>query len=78
MIKTIKVDESACVGCGACTIVSPEFFEINANGVSQFKGEEKLPIKEAEKEELLIKVAQACPVKAISIYNENGEKIFPK
>ncbi len=68
MIKEIRVDEATCVGCGACTIIASEFFEINGQGVSQIKEDIKLPLSGEEKEEegeLLVKASQACPVKAI-------------
>lgn len=73
MIKEIKVDQNACVGCGACTIVAPEAFEINSQGVSQVKSQ----ALETD-EEVLLKTAQACPVKAISLIGEATTRIYPK
>ncbi len=73
MIEEIKVDQNACVGCGACTVIAPEAFEINSRSVSQTKSQAL-----DTGEEVLLKAAQACPVKAISLVDENQNKIFPK
>ena len=30
----VKVNEDACIGCGACAAIAPEIFEINDEGLS--------------------------------------------
>ena len=30
----VKVNEDACIGCGACAAIAPEVFEINDEGLS--------------------------------------------
>ncbi len=72
MIKEIKVNEQ-CIGCGTCAMLAEEAFEIGADGKSQVK-EGALQLSE----EKLLMVAQNCPVKAIELYDETGEKVFPK
>lgn len=57
----VKVDQDKCIGCGACTVICPEVFELRDDGKSHVKdpkgaGEDK--IKEA---------ADSCPVGAISL-----------
>jgi ferredoxin len=73
MIKEIKIDKNACIGCGTCTVVAPNAFKINSQGVSQTK-EDALKTSE----DILLKTAQSCPVKAISLIDGNQTKIYPK
>ena len=37
----VKVNQEACIGCGACASIAGEVFEINDEGLSQVKGEIK-------------------------------------
>lgn len=58
----VEVNQEACVGCGACTVVAPDAFKINQEGVSEPTPE----ISQIEKE-VLVRASQACPVSAISV-----------
>ncbi len=68
----VKVNQDACIGCGACAAICDEVFEINDEGLSEVKAEEN---KEKEefvnvKEELQDEVrdaADSCPTGAIEI-----------
>ena len=54
----ITVNES-CIGCGACTAVAPEVFEIGDDGLAVVVSEENIDgAKEA---------AESCPVEAIEV-----------
>lgn len=63
----ILVDADACIGCGTCEGIAPDYFKIE-DGVS-------VPLKEFGSEDLdLINDAiDSCPVQAISIAKENEE-----
>ena len=53
----VKVDETKCIGCGACVSIAPENFDFNEAGLSQvIKDEVNETVKEA---------MDACPVGAI-------------
>ena len=55
-----KVNEN-CIGCGSCTAVCPEVFDLNAAGVAENTiGEVPAELEEAAKE-----AAESCPVDAI-------------
>ena len=57
MVK-IAVDKNKCVGCGLCTSVCAEVFEIGKDGKANVKAQKDLPcVKEA---------IESCPVEAIS------------
>ena len=59
----VRVNES-CIGCGACTGVCPEVFDLNADGLAESIIGEEVPedlvdgVKEA---------AESCPVDAIEV-----------
>jgi len=57
----VKVNQDACIGCGACAAICDEVFEINDEGLSQAKQENvedhcKEAVREAE---------DSCPTGAI-------------
>ena len=58
----IKVNKEACIGCGACTGVAEDLFELDDNGVSTPKVEE-VP---ADKEQAANDAVGACPTGAIT------------
>lgn len=58
-----NVDQETCIGCGLCTSVCPEVFEMNDNGKAQVKLQE-VPTANGDE----AKDAEAsCPVNAISV-----------
>ncbi len=54
----VKVDKEKCIGCGLCTQICREVFEIGKNGKAQVKAQKKLPC--------IKKAIDQCPVDAIS------------
>ncbi len=57
-----KVNDT-CIGCGACTAVCPEVFDMNAEG----KAENILGDVPADLEASVKEAAEACPVQAIEL-----------
>ena len=56
-----KVNQEACIGCGACCAYAEEVFEINEDGLSEVVKEEI-----SDEEEQNVKDAMdACPTSAI-------------
>lgn len=63
----VKVDQNACIGCGACVSICPDVFSFNDEGFAQ-------AITEAVPEEDVERVREAiegCPTEAISEIKEN-------
>ena len=58
----VKVDENLCTGCGLCTDICPEVFEMG-DDVSTVKAD-NIP---SELEEKVREAAESCPVEAIII-----------
>lgn len=59
----VKVNEDACIGCGACCAIADSIFEIGDNGLSEVKEEE---VQEDEKQAVR-DAAEACPTGAIEV-----------
>lgn len=83
---TIKVDLELCIGAASCVTVSPTFFGLNDENKAYVKDpakEEKPHIHErtievsAEQKEQIVLAAQSCPTLAISIWDEEGNQLFP-
>lgn len=57
-----KVNKDQCIGCGACTAIVPDVFEIEDDGLACAKGE----VNESNKDEV-IDASESCPTGAISV-----------
>ena len=85
MKLTVKVDDNICIGSGSCVVMAPEFFTLNEkDGKAEVRSEDGnkqrreliLEVNSDQKEKILT-AAGACPVTAISVFDENGKKLFP-
>ena len=56
----ISVDQTTCIGCGACVALCSDCFEIKSDGKSHVKAQACKTCKLAD-------VAAACPVGAIKV-----------
>jgi len=62
----VKVNQEACIGCGACTSIAEELFQINDEGLSEVKVEEvAADLVEKAKEAI-----DSCPTGAIEEVTE--------
>jgi len=70
-ISKIKVDREACIGAAPCVTVAPGVFKLDE--------EDKATVSDANgaDAETILLAAQACPVQAISLYDENGDRVYP-
>jgi len=57
----VKVNQDACVGCGACVAVAEEVFELQDNGLSH-EIKKEVP---KDKEEVAKEAMGVCPTGAI-------------
>lgn len=56
----IKVNQDACIGCGACTSIAEGVFNINDDGLSEVVGE----VTE-DKVDVVKEAMESCPTSAI-------------
>jgi len=67
----IVVDRRKCQGIGACVGAAPDVFEIDSEGkavVTNAAGAD---------DDTVLQAAEACPLEAITIYDDEGEQVYP-
>ena len=57
----IKVNQDACIGCGACADIAEDLFKINGDGVS----EAKVDTVPEDKKDAAVEAINGCPTGAI-------------
>lgn len=82
----IVIDPDLCIGAASCVTVSPDFFQLNSDnkaytldrgvGEDDHQYEREIEADDELKEQILL-AAQSCPTLAISIFDEDGNKLFP-
>ena len=68
----IVVDRDACISAATCIVVSPDAFELDAEGIALVKG----GVLKVDENQLLI-AAQSCPTQAILLFDSDGNQVFP-
>mgnify|MGYP001153412151 CR=1 FL=1 len=69
----VWVDRNLCIGAATCVAVSPKSFQLDNEAKAVIIG-----TVDDEELENIVEAAKACPVAAIFIEDENGNRIFPK
>ncbi len=69
----VNVDRDLCIGAATCVAVATKTFTLDQEAKAIV-----LDTAEEDTEETIIEAAKVCPVVAIIIENEKGERIFPK
>lgn len=69
------VKKDTCIGCGACTVIANNIFEIGDDGLAEAINpytDESKKIKEVPEEEFdnVVDAAESCPVGAIEVVEE--------
>ncbi|PIP64753.1 hypothetical protein COW96_00805 [Candidatus Roizmanbacteria bacterium CG22_combo_CG10-13_8_21_14_all_33_16] len=74
-IRKLKVwvDRDLCIGAATCIAVAPKTFVLDSEAKAIF-----IDTTVEDTDENIIEAAKACPVAAIIIEDENGNRIFPK
>ncbi len=69
----VWVDRDLCIGAATCVAVAPKTFLLDSEAKAVI-----LETAVEDTKENILEAAQACPVAAIFIEDENGKKIYPK
>ncbi|MDP3734208.1 MAG: ferredoxin [Nanoarchaeota archaeon] len=75
-IHTIIHFKKKCISCGACVAISPEFWEMDEQGLAELKGSEEkedhqeLLVTDEETRRINQEAADVCPVNIIHVKKE--------
>jgi ferredoxin len=69
---TVRIDRANCIGTANCVRVAPDFFELDDETICAFKERKQDPEREQ-----VIEACSVCPVDALEVVDENGERIVP-
>jgi ferredoxin len=67
----VAIDRDQCVGFGDCVKEAPEGFKLDDDSVAVFVAPETVA------RERLLRACAACPVDAITVWDETGVQIVP-
>ncbi|CAM3352750.1 ferredoxin [Salinibacter ruber] len=70
--QTVRIDRTLCIGSGNCTNIAPEIYVIREDNIVDFQ-DETPDIEQGRLEE----AAALCPVDALIVEDEEGERIVP-
>lgn len=75
MVKNLKmwVDRNLCIGAATCVAVAPKTFVLDSEAKAVI-----LKSADEDDEQTIIEAAKACPVAAIFLEDDKGNRIFPK
>ena len=67
-----RVKKDTCIGCGACTVIADQIFQIGDDGLAEvinpIEGEvEKIQEIPEEEKENVIDASESCPTSAIEV-----------
>ncbi len=65
------IDRSLCVGFGDCVEVAPEAFQLDEENIVILVDPDRVDRAR------LLEACDACPVDAITVWDENGEQLVP-
>ena len=70
---TVQVDRDLCIGAATCVAVSPKLFALDneAKAILLDSGNNQ------ESFQTIMDAAKSCPVAAIMISDESGNKVYP-
>ncbi|HXY41759.1 MAG TPA: ferredoxin [Vicinamibacteria bacterium] len=68
----IRIDRELCVGFGDCVEAAPSAFVLDGEGLAVFAA------PEAATRQALIAACNACPVDALSAWDEEGRPLAPE
>ena len=70
---TAKINRDLCIGAASCIAIAPKSWALDNENKAYL-----LPTDNETSDEDILASAQACPVDAIEIYDENEVLVWPK
>ena len=69
----VKVDRDLCIGAATCVAIAPKTFVLDSEAKAII-----LATLDQDTDNVIIDAAKGCPVAAIIIEDEEGQKVFPQ
>ena len=69
--RKVVIDRDACIGAASCIAVAPGTFQLDDENLAFLVDPDECD------DEMLLLAAQSCPTNAISVYDAEGNKIWP-
>jgi ferredoxin len=70
-IGKVVVDKDLCIGSANCVAMAPDVFDLDEDGKAYVKS------TNGTDDAQILEAAQACPVNAIIVYDEDGNQMHP-
>lgn len=67
----VVINQEECIGCGSCQAMNDKLFKLNEDLKSEYIGGDLAKLEE------VMEAARVCPVMAISIFDDEGKRIYP-
>ncbi len=67
----VQVDKTACIGTGDCIRIAPRVFEFDADLLSHVKD------PDGADDATLVLAARKCPTSAITVDDDQGNRLWP-
>ena len=67
----VRIDRNLCVGFGDCMKEAPEGFKLDDDGIAVFVDPDTV------ERDRLLRACDACPVDAITVWDEAGTQLVP-
>lgn len=71
-ISKIVIDRDLCIGAATCVTIAPGTFQMDAENKAI------LVNLEGNDAETILMAAESCPTKAIFLYDEEGNQVYPR
>ncbi len=70
-VAKIVIDRDLCIGAASCVTIAPGVFQLDEENKAYVVN------PEGADNDTIILAAQSCPTKAILLYDEDGNQIYP-
>lgn len=69
----IHVDRDLCIGAATCVAIAPKTFVLDSQAKAVI-----LNTAEQDQDNIIVDAARGCPVAAIIVEDDKGQRIFPQ
>ncbi|MDO8462998.1 MAG: ferredoxin [bacterium] len=74
-IAKIVIDRDLCIGAASCVTIAPDVFDLDDENKAVFVLGYESHLADFD---TVLMAAQSCPTKAIFLYDEEGNQLYPE